>query len=81
MNETNHFSFGSGHADYKAIYRTLKEIDFGGCITVYMPLVSRELFNLGFHGTVDEGAEPPTADLSAYLKSALSFLKDIESSV
>ena len=81
MNETNHFSFGAGHADLKGIFRTLKDIDFTGYITVYMPLVSRELFNLGLRGMVDRGTTPAKADLKSYLGSAIDHLKKIESSV
>ena len=81
MNETNHFAFGTGHADFEGIFRTLKEIDFTGYITVYMPLVSRKLFNQGFRGPVDKGATPVPADLNAYLKNALDYLKKIESAV
>lgn len=81
MNETNHFSFGAGHADLKGIFRTLKEIDFTGYITVYMPLVSRELFNLGFRDIVDKGITPAKADLKSYLGSAIDHLKRIERSV
>lgn len=81
MNETNHFSFGSGHADFKGIFRTLKEMDFSGYITVYMPLVSRKLFNMAFRGIVDEGSVPAKADLKSYLESAIGYLKDVETSV
>lgn len=81
MNETDHFSFGSGHADFNGIFRTLKEMDFAGYITVYMPLVSRELFNAAFRGIVDGGSVPAKADLKSYLQRAIDYLKRIESSV
>jgi hypothetical protein len=59
----------------------LKAIDFTGYITVYMPLVSRELFNLGFRGIVDKRVTPTKADLRSYLGNAIDQLKRIESSV
>ena len=74
------FSFGAGHADLKGIFQTLKEINFTGYVTVYMPLVSRELFNLGFRDMVDKGITPAKADLKSYLGNAIDHLKKIESS-
>ena len=40
MNETNHYRLGTGHADYAAIIRALKDIGFDGYVTVYAPAVS-----------------------------------------
>ena len=81
MNETNHFSFGAGHADLKGIYRTLKEIEFSGYITVYMPLVSRELFNLTFRGITDGAGKLSNNELKSYLSGAIDYLKKVELSI
>ena len=80
MNETNHFGFGSGHTDFKGIYKTLKEMDFSGYITVYMPLVSRVLFNMTFRGIIDKGTDPAKVNLNTYFRSAIGYLKQIETS-
>ena len=81
MNETNHFSFGAGHADFEAIMRTLKEITFSGYITVYMPLITRELFNMTFRGLRDESKAVPKASIEAHLREPLEYLKRIEARI
>lgn len=78
MNETNHYRFGAGHADFKAIVRTLKEIGFAGYVTIYMPLMTRELFNMTFRGMLDSGNRPIRPDLRSSLESPLKSLKEIE---
>lgn len=81
MNETNHYRFGAGHADFKAILRTLKEISFAGYVTIYMPLVTRELFNMTFRGMLESGKRPARPDLRSSLEAPLKFLKEIEKEV
>ena len=81
MNETNHFRFGTGHADVKTIMRTLKEIQFSGYVTVYMPLMTRELFNMTFRGIVDEGEAPAKPDLEAVLSETLAHVRGVEAEI
>ncbi len=81
MNETNHFKFGSGHADVKAIMQALKEIEFSGYMTIYMPLMTRELFNMAFRGIVDEGATPVKANLEAVLIETMEYIKCVEAEI
>ena len=71
MNETNHDRIGTGHADFKAIMRTLKYIDFDGWITVYAPIVSQAVFQ-------KKAQSPNRPDLVATLSQQLRFLKEIE---
>lgn len=70
MNETNHCRHGTGHADYKAIMKTLKEIKFRGYIAIYMPLTTREIFMGG-------GNNSDRPDLKPYLEKPLKYLKEI----
>ena len=81
MNETNHFKFGTGHAEVKAIMQALKEIEFSGYMTVYMPLMTRELFNMAFRGIVDEGTSPAKADLEAVLTETIEYIKCVEAEI
>ena len=74
MNETNHYRLGTGHADYKAIYRTLRECDFDGFVSVYMPYTSQEAFR-----KKAQAASSP--DLETVLAEQLRFLKEIHSAV
>ena len=76
MNETNHYYMGEGHADYYAILRILKEINFDGYLSIYMPLIPREL---SYREGGDEDTSKP--DLQAVLEKQLNFLKEIERSV
>ena len=76
MNETNHYYMGEGHADYKAIIRTLKEIGFDGYLSVYMPLISQEVS----YGA-DNGDSLTRPDLQTVLERQLRFLKEIERAV
>ena len=75
MNETNHYRLGTGHADFKAIIRTLKEINFTGYIALYMPLVSQETL---LHHKEDAPIGP---DLKTFLEEPLKYLKKIENTV
>jgi len=70
MNETNRYSFGSGHADYKAIMKTLKEINFSGYLAIYMPLTTQEMFN-----------RVSRHELKPYLQLPLRYLKEIENTI
>ena len=81
MNETNHFKFGTGHADVQAIMRTLKDVEFSGYLTVYMPLMSRDLFNMAFRGFVDEGAAPAKADLEKTLAETIEYVRSAEAEI
>ncbi len=76
MNETNHYYMGEGHADYYTILKILKEINFDGYLSIYMPLIPREL-------SYREGSDDPTSkpDLQEVLEKQLNFLKAIERSV
>ena len=74
MNETNHYQLGTGHADYPAIIRVLKDCRFNGYVTVYAPLVSEQVFR-----QKDQAADRP--DLREVLAQQLELLKQIESEV
>ena len=74
MNETNHYRLGTGHADYAAIIRVLKDLGFDGYLTVYAPVVSQDVFR-----KKDQAADRP--DLSTALGEQLQLLKQIESAV
>lgn len=71
INETNHVSLGTGHADFHAIIKTLKDVSYTGYIAVYMPFTTQE----AWQGT---GEKP---DLPVYLEQALLYLKAIETAV
>ena len=74
MNETNHYRLGTGHADYKAIFRTLREFGFDGNISVYMPYTTQDAFQKG-----RLAASRP--DLRTVATQQIQFLKEIESAV
>ena len=71
INETNHFSLGTGHADFTAVIRTLKDVNYAGYLSVYMPFTTQEVWQ----------ETAPRVDLSACLESALAYLKEIEHAV
>ncbi|MBI3466299.1 MAG: sugar phosphate isomerase/epimerase [Planctomycetes bacterium] len=85
MNETNHYRLGAGHADFPAIVRTLKEIDFDGYVSIYMPLISQQVFQSSPAGYGRSGpAAAPLArrpDLRQVLAEQIGFLKEIERAV
>ena len=86
INETNRYSLGSGHADYKAIMKALKEIDFAGYVAVYMPLTTQEISNMagsGYKasGSPEGGTGAARPDLKHSLEMPLRYLKGIESLV
>ncbi len=79
-NETNHRQLGTGHADYSAIMRTLKEIEFDGWLSTYLPLQSQDVAGLatGYGwstGSMDASTvtRPP---LRPVLEEQLQFLKE-----
>ncbi len=76
MNETNHYYMGEGHADYYTILKILKEINFNGFLSLYMPLIPREL---SYREGRDEISSKP--DLQEVLEKQLNFLKAVERSV
>ena len=71
VNETNHYSLGTGHADFHAIMKTLKDLNYTRYMAVYMPFVSQEAWQR-------TGAR---LDLLAYLERTLGYLKAIEEAV
>ena len=75
MNETNRYSLGTGHADFKAVIRTLREINFTGYIALYMPLTSQETL------LRREEDAPIRPDLKTSLEEPLRYLKEIEDTV
>src|SRR5258708_28348827 len=86
MNETDHRFCGEGHADYPAIYRTLKEIGFDGYVSVYMPLISQELSQMtaagyGRAGAASAAASTARPELKSVLERQLAFLKNVERGV
>ena len=71
MNETNHFSLGTGHADFHGIMRTLKEIGFTGYMAIYVPFTTQEAWQ----------RTGPRLDLSEVAGRSLAYLKEIETAV
>ena len=73
VNETNHSYLGSGHADHRAIIRTLKECDFDGYLSIYMPLSSQDVTQ---GNSTDQAREAARPDLKRVMFQQLQFLKD-----
>jgi D-psicose/D-tagatose/L-ribulose 3-epimerase len=78
VNETNHYPVGSGHADHRSIIRTLKEIEFDGFLSVYMPYTTQDVFHLA---RTSNGDSAPRPDVRSVMAEQLQFLKQIESTV
>lgn len=86
LNETNHYSLGTGHADYQAILRTLKEVGFDGYLAIYMPFTTQEIFQVSSRGY---GGSKPLAggsvavrpELRPILEFPLGYMKQIESAI
>ena len=76
INETNHYYLGEGHADYKGILRTLKEMGFDGWLSVYMPLISQEVAY-----SPDKAGSVNRPNLQSVLERQLRFLKEMERAV
>jgi sugar phosphate isomerase/epimerase len=70
INDTNHASLGTGHADFHAILKTLKDINYTGFMSVYMPFT-----------TQDAWQRREKLDLRTYLEHAIEYLKAIERAV
>jgi sugar phosphate isomerase/epimerase len=87
VNETNRYGLGTGHADYTAILRTLKEIDCTAYLAVYMPLVSQEVFHMsrlgygGFRSAAAQRDKTDRPDPAPYLEKTIRYLKDIEEAI
>ena len=86
INETNHRELGTGHADYTAVIKALRDINYDGYLAVYMPYTTQEIFNLvgfGYGQTDGSGSNEKVkkTDLKAYLEKPLKYLKEIESVV
>ena len=89
LNETNHYSHGMGHADYKGIFRILKGIHYDGFLANYCPLTTQEIINAGATGQVygsageerggnDKSVRP---DLLEVLSTMVQFQKNTEKAV
>ncbi len=70
VNETNHATLGTGHADFHAILKTLKDVGYGGYMCVYMPFTTQEAWQ-----------KQEKLDLAVHLERALAYLQAIESAV
>jgi D-psicose/D-tagatose/L-ribulose 3-epimerase len=70
INETNHAGLGTGHADFHAIIKALKDIGFAGYVSVYMPFTTQEAWQ-----------RTQKLDLPAYLERPLRYLREIEAAV
>ncbi len=86
LNETNHREIGTGHADYKAIIKALKDIHYDGYLAVYMPFTTQEVFNMtgfgyGRSSSEGESEESGRLDLKAYLEHPLKYLKTVEAAI
>jgi sugar phosphate isomerase/epimerase len=86
INDTNGQRLGAGHADYKAILRALKEVDFTGYLSIYMPRMSQELIAMAKRGYGQSGGaekleKVSRPDLHSVLQQQLQFIKTIESAV
>ena len=81
LNETNHREIGTGHADYKAIIKALKDIDYDGYLALYMPYTSQEIMTSKGYGQSELGGTGQRLDLKAYLEKPLKYLKEVEAIV
>jgi sugar phosphate isomerase/epimerase len=71
INETNHATLGTGKADFHAILKTLKDLNYSGYMSVYMPFLSQEAWQ-----RTGEKVHLPDC-----LEWALGYLKTIERAV
>lgn len=89
MNETNHSWFGTGHGDHAGILRLLKELEFDGYLSIYMPFVSQEVMKLTRNGYGHAGDDKQSSarapverpDLLTTLQKQLYYLKELESTL
>ena len=86
LNETNHCRLGTGHADYREIMRTLRDVGYTGYLAIYMPYTTQaasQMVERGY-GRLHRSAESGGAikpDLRMYLEDAIRYLKTVESSL
>jgi sugar phosphate isomerase/epimerase len=78
VNETNHYPLGSGHADYEAIIRTLRDIEFDGFLSIYMPYTTQDVLHLARASSDDSTPKP---DVRSVMAEQLQFLRQIEATV
>ncbi|AWT60334.1 MAG: hypothetical protein CMN58_06140 [Solibacterales bacterium] len=81
MNETNHREHGTGHADYRAIIKALKDIKYEGYLAFYMPFTTQEIFNLtawGYGQSSGDQEKVDRPDLRACLERPLKIFKELE---
>ena len=71
INETNYTPLGSGHADFHAVLKILKDMDFSRYISIYMPVLSQEVMQGNRDGEL----------LSRHLTRSLEHLKVMEEAV
>lgn len=86
FNETNHRMHGTGHADYREIVRTLKDLDYEGYLAFYMPQTSQQIFKstagTGPHTPMNVMPRPAGGrTLLEYLQQPLNLLKTLEHAV
>ncbi len=86
MNETNHSWLGSGHGSHAEILRLLKQMEFDGYLSIYMPFVSQDVmqFTRNGYGSSHEsgkGAQVERPDLLTTLERQLNYLKQLEQAV
>lgn len=83
LNETNHCAHGTGHADYKSIFRYLKSIDYQGYLATYMPRTTQQILQNapGTPGCADPVDLSLRPDLSEVLTRTIGFLRGIETAV
>ena len=82
LKETNHCQHGTGHADYREIFRILKGIGYGGYLSTYMPKTTQAILQRA-SGTpgVFTGGGAARPDLVEVLKGLLGFLRETERTV
>jgi D-psicose/D-tagatose/L-ribulose 3-epimerase len=83
VNETNRRPLGTGHADYKAIVRVLRDIGFDGYCAIYLPLMTQELVQLGGRGYGQGGARSEEAlrlrpPLQPILEHSINYMQQME---
>ena len=80
LNETNHCLHGTGHADYKDVFRILKGIGYEGYICTYMPKTTQANLHHAPGGPAANQKDPSWTrpDLVEVLRHILGFLKETE---
>ena len=83
LNETNHCAYGTGHGDYKSIFRFLKGLGYQGYLATYMPRTTQQILHNapGTPGSAEPVDLSFRPDLRQVLTRTLSFLKGIETAV